>query len=90
MDDMYTYVIYYLNPSDPVWKISVTDDIMSTTMSEYSKTIVEGMEVTGNLNYLKIEAEEAAAPEETTEGGDTEASEETPAEDAAEEQADSQ
>ncbi len=90
VDDMYTYVIYYLNPSDPVWKISVTDDIMSTTMSEYSKTIVEGMEVTGNLNYLKIEAEEAAAPEETTEGGDTEASEEAPAEDAVEEQADSQ
>ncbi len=74
VDNMYTYVIYYLKSSDPVWKLSATNAIMSTTMSDYTDSITEGMEVSGNLNYLKIEAEEAAeaAAAESEEAVETE------------------
>ncbi|MCR4617970.1 MAG: hypothetical protein K5669_07265 [Lachnospiraceae bacterium] len=69
--EAYTYVVYYLEQAEPVWKLSVKDAMMNTRMNEYLETIVEGMEVTGDLNYLKVEAEEAAA--ESTDAETTEA-----------------
>lgn len=83
--EAYTYVVYYLEQAEPVWKLSVRDAIMNTRMTEYLDAAVEGMEVTGNLNYLKVEEEEAAAESEeateatetTEEATETEESEET-------------
>ena len=59
VEDAYTYVIYYKNVSDPVWKVSARDAMMSTRMNEYIDSITEGLKESGDLKYIKVEEEKA-------------------------------
>lgn len=77
-----SYVVYYVGTNAPEWSQSIKSTLLTTALSEYLEEISEGYEITdpkGNLNYLKVQAEESAAAEST--------SLEAAAEDAAEESA---
>lgn len=68
--DGYTYVMYYVGPNEPEWKLTIRSSLLSQTMTEYMEGIMEGIEVEdgkGNLNYLKVQAaEESLAASEST------------------------
>lgn len=76
-----TYVMYYVGLDDPEWMISIRSTLLSNTMSEHLEEISSVVEVEdpkGNLNYLKVQAEESAAAETAeTETAETEATETT-------------
>ena len=85
---MYTYVIYYLDEGEPVWKLTATDAMMTDRMNEYLDGLTGDMEVTGNLAYLTQQAEEdnAESTEDTDAGAEsTESSESTEATETTEE-----
>lgn len=72
-EEGYTYVMYYVGQGDPEWKQSIADTLLSQAQSEYMTSLSENVVVEdpkGNLNYLKVHAEEeaAAASEEEAEG----------------------
>lgn len=59
-----TYVFYFISAGDPEWKLSIRNILLSETMDEYINGLKEGLEVEdphNNLNYLKIQAQEAEA-----------------------------
>lgn len=59
-----TYVFYFISEGDPEWKLSIRNILLSETMDEYINGLKEGLEVEdphNNLNYLKIQAQEAEA-----------------------------
>ena len=65
-EDESSYVLYYVGENDPEWKLSIKDTLVNDIMTEYVKEITEGIEVAdpkGKLNYLKVEASEAAQAE---------------------------
>ncbi len=66
----YTYVVYFKGEAEPVWKLSIRDAIMNTRMNEYMDTISEGIEADGDLKYMVVEKEEAAAKEAEDASGD--------------------
>lgn len=79
--DVYTYVIWYEEPGELVWKDSVITNYMSTVMSEYLEEITANVEVSdpkGNMKYITVqkaaEAAAAAAKETEAEEGTTETS----------------
>lgn len=59
-----TYVFYFVSVGDPEWKLSIKSTLLSEIMDEYINGLKEGLEVEdphNNLNYLKIQAQEAEA-----------------------------
>lgn len=63
-EDGTNYVMYYVGKNEPEWKLSIKSTLLSETMTVYLEEITQNCEVEdkkGNLNYLKVEAEEAAA-----------------------------
>lgn len=59
-----TYVFYFISTGDPEWKLSIRNILLSEIMNEYINGLKEGLEVEdphNNLNYLKIQAQEAEA-----------------------------
>ncbi len=67
----YVYVMYYVGQGQPEWKSSISDTLLSETRTEYVDALVENVSVEdakGNLNYLKVRAEEEAAA--AVSGGD--------------------
>lgn len=61
-----SYVVYYVGTNAPEWSQSIKSTLLTTALSEYLEEISEGYEITdpkGNLNYLKVQAEESAAAE---------------------------
>lgn len=59
-----TYVFYFVSTGDPEWKLSIRNILLSEIMNEYINGLKEGLEVEdphNNLNYLKIQAQEAEA-----------------------------
>lgn len=76
----YIYVIYYVGDGDPSWKTSIQSTLTSDAMSEYMDEICTDVEVEdpkGNLNYLAVEASEAAASEAAAESEAAESTETT-------------
>lgn len=76
-EDESSYVLYYVGENAPEWKLTIKDILLQKVMSEYMTEIASGIEVTdskGNLNYLEVEASEAAAAESES---STESSEST-------------
>lgn len=70
-EDGVNYVMYYVGENEPEYKLSIKNTLLNTIMTEYMEQITEGIEVTdskGNLNYLKVQAEEEAKAAESTEG----------------------
>lgn len=74
-EDQLSYVVYYVGENDPEWKLTVKNILVEEAMTEYIKEIgaayKEVGDPKGKLNYLKVEASEAAASE-------SESSEESP------------
>lgn len=71
----YNYVVYYVGPNDPKWKLDIADTLLADTMTQYLDEICSKVEVEdpeGNLNYLKVEAEQEAAEEAEAENTDAE------------------
>lgn len=67
--DTQHYVLYYVGQGDPSWKQSISSTLLSEYMTEYLEEITANVDVEdpeGNLNYLKVAAQEAAAAEEET------------------------
>ena len=61
-----TYVLYYIGPDQPEWKINIKNTLVSDTMSQHMQDISADVTVEdpkGKLNYLKVQAEESAADE---------------------------
>lgn len=59
-----TYVFYFVSAGDPEWKLSIRNILLSEIMDEYINGLKDGLEVEdphNNLNYLKIQAQEAEA-----------------------------
>ena len=59
-----TYVFYYISTGDPEWKLSIKSILLTEIMDEYINGLKEGLEVEdphNNLNYLKIQEQEAEA-----------------------------
>lgn len=97
----YDYVVYYVGPNDAEWVMNIRNTLVNQKMSEYlaEKTKdIQTEDPKGNLNYLKVRAQEAAAQasaeseesagestEESTEGENTD-SEEPGTEDSAAEE----
>ena len=66
INDMYTYIVYYVAPNMPEWKISIKNTLTQTVMDEYLQEISENITVNdpkGNLKYIEIRAKEAADAE---------------------------
>ena len=64
--DGYNYVVYYVGTNKAKWMLDIKDSLLSETMSAYLEEICDAIEVEdpkGNLNYLKVQAEEEAAAE---------------------------
>lgn len=76
----YHYVMYYVGQNDPIWKLSINNTLTQENMYTYLEEISADFEVQdpkGNLNYLTIQAEEAAVAEASaasSEAAGTEAS----------------
>lgn len=65
----YTYVMYYVGSNAPAWKMSIKDTLLTNIMSSYLDEIEAGVQLEdkkGKLNYLKVEAQEAATAETAT------------------------
>lgn len=64
-DETLSYVLYYVGTNDPEWKLNVKQilvgEAMSAYMEEISTAYKEVKDSKGKLNYLKVEASEAAA-----------------------------
>lgn len=63
-DDEFTYVLYYVGTNSPVWKQNIKNSLLTDTMAQYMKEIVQGYTVEdprGRLNYLKVLAQEEAS-----------------------------
>lgn len=76
-EDAYTYVMYYVGANKPEWQLSIKNTLLNDIMTAYVEEISEAITVEdpkGNLNYLKVEADETAeSSAETTDGAaDTE------------------
>lgn len=74
-EDGYDYVMYYVGTNEPVWKLNIKSTLLSDTMDAYLEEITADITVEdpkGNLNYLKVQAEEAAQSEtaESTESAE--------------------
>lgn len=70
-----TYVLYYKGTNEAEWILSIRQTMISQRMSEY----VDGLKAEGtvddpkgNLNYLKVQAEEEAAAQESSEAASEE------------------
>lgn len=78
--DTQTYVIYYLAPGEEEWVVSIRDTLQNEKLSDYVENFSANVEVSdprGNLNYLKVRAQEeadAANATPTPEPGSTEGS----------------
>ncbi|MBR5248570.1 MAG: peptidyl-prolyl cis-trans isomerase [Lachnospiraceae bacterium] len=60
MEDAADYVIYFKEFGDFEWELNIQNTLVSTTMSEYIRGLMESMEVNdpkGNLYYLEVEAD---------------------------------
>lgn len=60
----YTYVAYYVAPNEEEWYLSIRSTLLSQKLSEYMDGLTENADVKdpkNNLNYLKVQEEEAAA-----------------------------
>ena len=69
-----TYVLYYIGPDQPEWKINIQNTLVSDTMSQHMQDITADVTVEdpkGKLNYLKVQAEESAAAETETATAET-------------------
>ena len=69
----YDYVVYYAGPNDAEWAMSIRNTLINEKMSEYLEEKTQDIQVQdsrGNLNYLKVRAqeEEAKASAESSEG----------------------
>ena len=77
--EQYTYVVYYVGTSDAEWIQSIRTTLRNEKVSDYMQTFVEDIDVQdpkGNLKYIDIRAEEAAASaaaeaEGSSEGSDS-------------------
>lgn len=61
-----SYVVYYVGTNAPEWSQNIRSTLLTTALSEYLEEISENYEIAdpkGNLNYLKVQAEESAAAE---------------------------
>lgn len=75
----YDYVVYYAGPNDAEWAMSIRNTLINEKMSEYLEEKTQDIQVQdsrGNLNYLKVRAQEEAAKasaesSEGTEEGNT-------------------
>jgi len=57
----YTYVMYYLGTNEAEWILSIRSTLLNEKVSEYMDALIADMDVKdpkGNLNFLKVEAEE--------------------------------
>ncbi len=62
--DQYTYVVYYVGDNDAEWIQSIRNTLLNQKVSEYMAAFAENIDVQdpkGNLRYIDIRAEEAAA-----------------------------
>ena len=62
--EQYTYVVYYVGTNDAGWIQSIKNTLRNEKVSDYMQTFVENIDVQdpkGNLRYIDIRAEEAAA-----------------------------
>lgn len=67
------YVIYYVKSDDPAWKLNISSILLNEIMIDYMDEITEGMEVKdphNNLRYLEVQAQEAQAENQPSEGND--------------------
>jgi len=77
--EQYTYVVYYVGTGDAGWIQSIRTTLRNEKVSDYMQTFVEDIDVQdpkGNLKYIDIRAEEAAASaaaeaEGSSEGSDS-------------------
>lgn len=77
--EQYTYVVYYVGTGDAGWIQSIRTTLRNEKVSDYMQTFVEDIDVQdpkGNLKYIDIRAEEAAASaaaeaESSSEGSDS-------------------
>ncbi len=70
-----TYVLYYKGTNEAEWILSIRQTMISQRMSEYVDGLMaEGTvdDPKGNLNYLKAQAEEEAAAQESSEAASEE------------------
>lgn len=73
-----SYVVYYKGTNAPRWSLSIESTLLSQVMSEYMDEISEGYAVEdpkGNLNYLKVQAAEAAAESAAAESSEDDTAE---------------
>ena len=57
------YVVYYVGENEPAWKLSIRSTLLNQEMSAYLEEISASIALEdpkGNLNYLKVQAEEEA------------------------------
>lgn len=60
----YDYVVYYVGPNDAEWIMNIGNTLINQKMSEYLEEKIKDIQTEdpkGNLNYLKVRAQEAAA-----------------------------
>lgn len=59
-----SFVVYYIGEGRPQWFITIRNNLRSEALEEYTTALTEKCEVSdpaGNLNYIKVYEEEAAA-----------------------------
>lgn len=64
----YSYVLYYVGTNDPKWRIDIADTLLADIMTQYLDEICDKVDVEdskGNLNYLKVEAQQETDNTET-------------------------
>ena len=75
-DGVMTYVFYYIEKGDPMWKVDIRNILSDDFKTEYVSSLTEGLTVEDphhNLRYLEVRAqEEAAAAAEAENSDDTE------------------
>lgn len=67
------YVVYYIGPNDPEWKLDIERSLTQESMDAYTEEITEGIEVEdphNHLYYLEVRAMEEAAAAESGEAED--------------------
>jgi len=73
--DGYTFVMYYVGQNDPAWKMSIENTLTNQVLTgivEEAAAAVEMQDAKGNLNYLKVQAQEAETEASTEAGTATE------------------